>query len=86
MMSSSTNIFERIGSKTKSFFAVLVEFTKLSVEIVYWIVAGAFRNRPINQGHLFEQMVFMGVKSIGIVFFVTLLWAHSAHPQKWATS
>ena len=70
-MGSPTNIFERIGSRTKSFVTVLVEFTRLSAEIVYWIVAGGFRNRPINQAHLFEQMVFMGVKSIGIVFFVT---------------
>lgn len=35
------------------------------------MVVGSFRGRPVNQAHVFEQMVFMGAKSIGIVFFVT---------------
>ncbi len=65
------SIFEKIGAWIKTYVGVLIEFIKLSSEIVYWVVLGPLRSRPINHVHIYEQMVFMGAKSIGIVFFVT---------------
>jgi len=65
------HLFENVGTWTKNYTIVLVEFIRLSSEIIYWVIAGFFRGRPVNHAHVFEQMVFMGAKSIGIVFFVT---------------
>ena len=70
-MQKIISLFESVGRWTKNYFFVLVEFVKLSSEILYWVIAGPFRGKPVNHAHVFEQMVFMGTKSIGIVFFVT---------------
>ena len=63
--------FEKIGIQAKNFYCVLVGFTKLCLETLYWIIIGPFKGKPINFKYVFAQMVFMGVNSIVIVFFVT---------------
>ena len=64
--------FENIGIKVKGWFDVFVEFIRLFSETMYWIIVGPFRGKPVDSKAVFEQMVFMGVQSIIIVFFVTL--------------
>jgi len=61
---------EKIGRSALSGSVIFVEFFKLCGETFYWIVAGPFKQKPMNRPHVFEQMVFMGIKSIVIVFFV----------------
>jgi len=40
--------------------------------IDYWIIVGPFKRKFPKSQSIFEQMVFIGVKSIAIVFFVAL--------------
>lgn len=63
--------FEQVGTRVKNWAQVLTDFSKLCGETVYWVFAGPMKDKPIDGPHVFEQMVFMGVKSIIIVFFVT---------------
>ena len=65
-------IFEKIGSAVIEWVTILKEFLQLFYHTTYWIFIGPFRKRPIKRPAVFEQMVFMGNKSIIIVFFVTL--------------
>jgi len=62
-------------------------FTKLGCETAYWIIFGPFKDKLINFKSVFEQMVFMGLQSIIIVFFVNfftgvVLAMQSAHQLK----
>lgn len=63
--------FERIGTAVKNWYFIFSDFSKLLGETLYWIFAGPFKDKPIDTSRAFEQMVFMGVRSIVIVFFVT---------------
>jgi phospholipid/cholesterol/gamma-HCH transport system permease protein len=63
--------FETIGSSLKRWFVVFIEFARLLGQTIYWVIFGGAKGRPIKSKPVFEQMVFMGAKSIIIVFFVT---------------
>lgn len=65
------NFFEKVGTRTKFGISICVDFIRLCQETCYWIFAGPFKDKPIDSLRVFEQMVFMGVRSIIIVFFVT---------------
>ncbi|MFA5060575.1 MAG: ABC transporter permease [Candidatus Omnitrophota bacterium] len=63
--------FEKIGSVVKYWVFVVTDFSKLASDTFFWICVAPFREKPINRLRVFEQMVFMGTRSIIIVFFVT---------------
>lgn len=42
----------------------------LLAQVTYWIAIGPFKGKAVSRKSLFEQMVFCGVRSIIIVFFV----------------
>ncbi len=63
--------FETIGKRVKTWIQIVTDFSRLINETLYWIVVGPFKDKPVDHPRAFEQMVFMGVKSIIIVFFVT---------------
>ena len=65
-------IFETIGVCILGWMRILKDFLKLSSQAFYWTLFGPFKNKPIKRPAVFDQMVFMGIKSIVIVFFVTL--------------
>ena len=44
----------------------------LFVDTLYWIFVGPFRNKPPRLRPIFYQMVFAGVRSVLIVFFVAI--------------
>ncbi|MCA9409311.1 MAG: ABC transporter permease [Candidatus Omnitrophica bacterium] len=76
--------FENIGITIKNWISVFVDFMKLLVETLYWIVMGPVKKKPLNVPAVFDQMVFMGVNSIIIAFFVcfftgVVLAMQSAH-------
>ena len=71
MKSYSIKFFEVIGSNILTWARIVQEFLHLAGQVFYWIFFGAMRKKPIKQPPIFEQMVFMGTKSIVIVFFVT---------------
>lgn len=62
--------FEKVGFFTKFCITTTTSFCKLTGDTIYWVFAGPFREKPVDSPRIFEQMVFMGVKSIIIVFFV----------------
>ena len=64
--------FEKIGAPVKSWIIIIVEFSILTYQTFYWIFRGSSRGKPINWSSVFSQMVFMGVHSLSIVFFVML--------------
>lgn len=77
-------IFETIGIRVRGWMDVLHGFTKLLFQTFYWILLGLFQKKVVKRKAVFEQMVFMGAKSIVIVFFVTfftgvVLAMQSAH-------
>jgi len=45
---------------------------KLFLEILYWIIFGPFKGKFPHRQSIFYQMVFVGLRSVLIVFFVTL--------------
>ncbi|MFA5087850.1 MAG: ABC transporter permease [Candidatus Omnitrophota bacterium] len=65
-------VFEKIGATVKNWIIIAVEFLQLISQTLFWIFVGPSKDRPVKSKPVFEQMVFMGVKSIVIVFFVTL--------------
>jgi phospholipid/cholesterol/gamma-HCH transport system permease protein len=76
--------FESIGSAVLGWFEVIRGMTRLNAQTLYWIVIGPFRGKPWNMRAIVEQMAFMGLQSIVIVFFVTfftgvVLAMQSAH-------
>lgn len=49
----------------------VVNVVGLFCDTIYWIIVGPFKGKMSKQKSIFEQMVFTGVKSIIIVFFVS---------------
>ncbi len=64
-------IFETIGIRVREWMEILTGFLRLMMQTLYWILLGPFQKRIIKRHAVFEQMVFMGAKSVIIVFFVT---------------
>ena len=66
------NFFERIGSTVIGTSQQVTGVLALFVDTLYWIFIGPFRKKAAKRQSIFEQMLFVGVQSILIVFFVTL--------------
>ncbi len=62
---------EAIGEHVLSWMKILRGFFSLTGQTGYWIFFGFKKGKPVKRQPVFEQMVFMGAKSIIIVFFVT---------------
>jgi phospholipid/cholesterol/gamma-HCH transport system permease protein len=57
---------------------VLIEYSawirglgRLCLDILYWIILGPFKGKAAHRQSIFQQMVFVGLKSVLIVFIVT---------------
>jgi len=72
LANSLLKYFEKIGAQILGWVRILQGFTELSLQTFYWIIFGFKKGKPPKRQPIFEQMVFMGAKSILIVFFVTL--------------
>ena len=64
--------FETIGITIFRWIDLFTQSLELILEAFYWIFIGPFRKKPIKWTAVFEQMVFMGIQSVVIVFFVML--------------
>lgn len=64
-------MFYVIGANVKNIFIQSYEVLKLLGSILYWIFVGPFKGKTASREAIFEQMVFAGIRSILIVFFVT---------------
>lgn len=65
-------MFYAIGVQVKLAISHILNISKLLADIIYWIFAGPFKGKAASREIIFNQMVFVGIKSILIVFFVTL--------------
>ncbi|MDD2654054.1 MAG: ABC transporter permease [Candidatus Omnitrophica bacterium] len=65
-------LFEAIGVFTRNQIITLIQFVKLCNDTLFWIFVAPFtRRRHLKRESIFYQMVFMGIRSVSIVFFVT---------------
>jgi len=64
--------FEKIGISIKNWIFIARDALSLTGHTLFWIFLGPSKGKKINVATVFDQMVFMGVNSIVIVFFVTL--------------
>jgi phospholipid/cholesterol/gamma-HCH transport system permease protein len=66
------NILQAIGRATLNAGATIWDVFALFFNTLYWLFFAPFTGRFIGRRYIFAQMVFAGVQSILIVFFVTL--------------
>lgn len=59
-----------IGSFAINMQQQIYDIIILLAQTLYWIVIGPFKGKAVSRKSLFEQMVFAGVRSLAIVFFV----------------
>ncbi|MFA5146228.1 MAG: ABC transporter permease [Candidatus Omnitrophota bacterium] len=65
------DFFERIGKTILGVVRQSREVLKLLFETLYWIIVGPFRKKFTKREGIFSQMVFAGVDSFIIAFFVS---------------
>lgn len=65
-------IFEIIGRAILGTGAGIWDVMALFFKTLYWLFLAPFRGKFIGRQYIFQQMVFAGMQSILIVFFVTL--------------
>lgn len=66
------NILETIGRITLKTGVAIWDVMALFFKTLYWLFFAPFKGKFIGRRYIFEQMVFAGIQSILIVFFVTL--------------
>lgn len=66
------NILETIGRITLKTGIAIWDVMALFFKTLYWLFFAPFKGKFIGRRYIFEQMVFVGIQSILIVFFVTL--------------
>ena len=62
--------FEHIGSAVTRWFRVFADFSHLFAQTIYWAIMSPIKKKPLHIQIVSDQMVFMGVQSAVIVFFV----------------
>jgi len=65
------NPIEAIGRTVIGLATHVFNILGLLIQTVYWIIVGPFKRKFVKSENIFTQMVFVGVQSILIVFFVT---------------
>ena len=60
-----------IGAFVLRTFSTIGGIFNLLAESFYWLIVGPFVKKPISRKNIFDQMVFSGVNSLLIVFFVS---------------
>ena len=66
------NILQAIGRVTLSAGAAVWDVSALFFRTLYWLFFAPFIGKFIGRRYIFAQMVFAGVQSLMIVFFVAL--------------
>ncbi|MCK5259678.1 MAG: ABC transporter permease [Candidatus Omnitrophica bacterium] len=62
--------FEHIGSVVTRWFRVFIDFSHLFAQTIYWVIMSPIKKKPLHVQIVSDQMVFMGIQSVVIVFFV----------------
>ena len=66
------NIFESVGRITLNAGVSIWNIMALLFQTLRWIFVGPFIGKMTGRRYIFDQMVFIGYRSIFIVFFTTL--------------
>ncbi|MFA5304106.1 MAG: ABC transporter permease [Candidatus Omnitrophota bacterium] len=61
-----------IGKTTINFIKNISGVIKLLADILYWMIIGPFKGKSAQREGIFSQMIFTGLRSAPIVFFVTI--------------
>lgn len=59
-----------IGSSAIGIWKEASNVLALFHDTLKWIFVGPFKGKPLSRQHIFQQMVFAGVQSVVIVFFI----------------
>jgi len=65
-------LVEHIGKTFLDIVQQISAVLTLLYNTIWWIVIGPFKGKPVNCQSVFYQMVFAGVQSVMIVFFISL--------------
>ena len=60
----------KIGKFVISYLVWARDLSKLLFEILYWVFIGPFKGKSVQRQSVLEQMIFAGIRSVVIVFFV----------------
>jgi phospholipid/cholesterol/gamma-HCH transport system permease protein len=71
-MEKIEKILATVGKVTIALYEHIIGVFTLLTDTLSWIFTGPFRNKPASRQSIFYQMVFAGVQSIIIVFFISL--------------
>ncbi|RKY42099.1 MAG: ABC transporter permease [Candidatus Makaraimicrobium thalassicum] len=66
------NPIAAVGRTVLDLGQTIIDVLALFFNTIWWIVIGPFKAKAANRRHIFEQMVFTGVQSVIIVFFISL--------------
>ncbi len=66
-----TNPVAKVGRITLNLIGDISGIMALLIDTCKWIIIGPFKGKPMKGASVFQQMVFSGVQSLIIVFFVT---------------
>jgi len=61
-----------IGRTVIEYLRWLRSIARLFLQILYWIFIGPFKGKPAKRQGIMQQMVFVGLRSVLIVFFVDI--------------
>lgn len=65
-------MFRRLGKLVIETTRAMGEVLRLFLNILYWIIFGPFKGKAAHRQEIFHQMVFVGLRSVAIVFFVAI--------------
>ena len=66
------NPIRTIGSAAIRLVKNITDILALLCNTISWIISGPFRGKAASRQSIFQQMVFAGVQSVVIVFFISL--------------
>jgi len=61
-----------IGRVVIEYLCWIKDVFRLFLDILYWLVLGPFKGKFSRRQNIFQQMVFVGLRSVLIVFFVDI--------------
>ncbi|MFC1576978.1 MlaE family ABC transporter permease [Candidatus Omnitrophota bacterium] len=65
-------LLENIGRLTTRVCAEIWDMLSLLAQTLYWMIVGPFKKKAVKRQGIFHQMVFTGIQSVIIVFFVAI--------------
>jgi phospholipid/cholesterol/gamma-HCH transport system permease protein len=68
----SVDFVTSLGAKALDLLATVSDMFYLLMQTLHWLFIGPFKGKAAKRDSIFDQMVFVGVRSIIIVFFIAI--------------